>query len=272
MDQNSNNQYYHNYSNTNNMTPQQLYQNYINFINNSTQILNNTVTLLSNQQNTYNNIINQYNLNTANTAYHSPFTNRQYRYTRPYTYRGSSLTRNIPLTTSNTIFIPSIIRNTYPQVPTINDLINNVSYCLYNDISNNVNDTCPITQREFIPTDIVLKINSCNHIFDPQALLTWLSQHNACPMCRHNITEQTTNNETNNNDNNNDNDNNDDDNDDNNDDNNDNNNNVNYDYNSYLNNSTSFAVQLANIISNEISREADFSGNIQIELGISGRE
>ena len=72
----------------------------------------------------------------------------------------------MPININDTIFIPSIFRNTRPAVPTITDLINNVSYCMYNDISNNANDTCPITQRDFAPTDIVLKINSCGHIFD----------------------------------------------------------------------------------------------------------
>ena len=36
-------------------------------------------------------------------------------------------------------------------------------------------------------------------------------------------------------------------------------------------NQISFAQHLANLISNEINRDRDFSGNIQIELGLSGR-
>jgi hypothetical protein len=284
MDNYSRNQYYRTFSNTNNMSQEELYQNYINFINNTTQILNNTVLLLSNQQNTYNNLINQHNFtNARNSAYSSPFTNSQYQSARSYIYRPSPLSRHAPININDTIFMPSIFRNARPAAPTINDLINNVSYCIYNDISNNTNDTCPITQREFTPTDIVLKINSCNHIFDPQALLTWLSRNNACPMCRHNITEQVTPNLSNNNeenDNNNDdnnydnnnyyNDNYDNDNDNDNDDNDlDNGNNNN---NSYPNYPSSFALELANLISNELYRDSDFSGNIQIELGLSGRQ
>ena len=89
-------------------------------------------------------------------------------------------------------------------------------------------------------------------------------------MCRHNIREESRSNENthyNNNDNNNNNNNNDDTND-----NDDNDDNDNTDNDNFANNPTSFAVELANLISNELYRDRDFSGNIQIELGLSGRE
>ena len=41
-----------------------------------------------------------------------------------------------------------------------------------------------------------------------------------------------------------------------------------------MNNNTNqitFAQHLADLISNEINRDRDFSGNIQIELGLTGR-
>jgi hypothetical protein len=232
------------------MSQEELYQNYVNFIRNTTQILNNTVILLSNQQTTYNDMIAHHNL--YNNTHHNTF-NREprYRYTRPYVYRPSPLNPVL-----SRLFMAN--NSDTPRLPNINDLVNNISYCLYNDISSNTNDTCPITQQEFNPNDIVLKINACNHCFNPQSLLTWLSRCGLCPLCRHSIISNPINNESSNRENSNiNNENNEDD--------------EEIAQSEYNLNANSFALQLANLISNEISRESDFSGNIQIELGLSGR-
>jgi hypothetical protein len=232
------------------MSQEELYQNYVNFIRNTTQILNNTVILLSNQQNTYNDMIAHHNL--YNNTHHNTF-NREsrYRYTQPYVYRPSPLNPVL-----SRLFMSN--NSDTPRLPNINDLVNNISYCLYNDISSNTNDTCPITQQEFNPNDIVLKINACNHCFNPQSLLTWLSRCGLCPLCRHSIISNPINNESSNRENSNiNNENNEDD--------------EEIAQSEYNLNANSFALQLANLISNEISRESDFSGNIQIELGLSGR-
>ena len=250
MDNINNNRYYNNYNN-NNMSQEELYQNYVNFIRNTTQILNNTVILLSNQQNTYNDMIAHHNL--YNNTHHNTF-NREprYRYTRPYVYRPSPLNPEL-----SRLFMSN--NSDTPRLPNINDLVNNISYCLYNDISSNTNDTCPITQQEFNPNDIVLKINACNHCFNPQSLLTWLARCGLCPLCRHSIISNSINNESSNRENSNiNNENNEDDDEE-------------IAQSEYNLNANEFALQLANLISNEISRESDFSGNIQIELGLSGR-
>jgi len=245
------------------MSQEELYQNYVNFIRNTTQILNNTVALLSNQQNTYNDMITHHNLYN-NTHYNTFNREPRYRYTRPHVYRPGPL---------NPILSRLFMSNNSdtPRLPNINDLVNNISYCLYNDISSNTNDTCPITQQEFNPSDIVLKINACNHCFNPQSLLTWLSRCGACPLCRHSIISNPINNESSNRENSNINiesNTNNENNENNEYDDNDDNESVDAEYNI---NTDSFALQLANLISNEINRESDFSGNIQIELGLSGR-
>lgn len=254
MDNINNNRYYNNYNNYNNMSQEQLYQSYIDFIRNTTRIINNSIVLLSNQQNTYNDMITHHNLynNTRNNQFNRE---QRYRYTQPHLYRPSPL---------NPLYSRLFMSNNsdIPRLPNINDLVNNISYCLYNDISFNTNDTCPITQQEFNPNDIVLKINACNHSFNPQSLLTWLSRCGVCPLCRHSIISNTINNESLNRENSNteNNTNNRDDEDD-----------EEITDAEYNINTNQFALQLANLISNEISRESDFSGNIQIELGLSER-
>ena len=265
MDNINNNRHYNNYNNYNtytnynNISQEELYQNYMNFIRNTTQIINNSIVLLSNQQNTYNDMIAHHNLYN-NTHYNTFNRESRYRYTRP-----TPIYRPSPLNPLFTRLFMSNNNNTTPRLPDINDLVNNISYCLYNDISSNTNDTCPITQQEFNPNDIVLKINACNHCFNPQSLLTWLSRCGVCPLCRHSIisnpiSRENSNTNQNINTNIENNTNNEDDEDD--------DEITDAEYNI---NANSFALQLANLISNEITRESDFSGNIQIELGLSGR-
>ena len=279
--------YNYNYNyNSGNMPQDFLYRQYAQFVNNTSRILNNSIILLSNQQNQYNTIFanmhynrnNNFNNNNTNTTF-----NRG-----PFRYGPTPLARNFP-----SFHIPTIIReDRNPNIPSINDLVNNITYCLYSDITHNTNTACPITQRDFSSNDIVIMINSCNHIFEPQSILTWFSRCSLCPLCRGSIINSRNNRPNNNN-------------------NNDENNreererddegdsegdregegdrededgddrmvgtrfyipNRRYTIDDYNNTQISFAQYLANIISNEITREQDFSGNIQIELGLQGRQ
>lgn len=54
----------------------------------------------------------------------------------------------------------------------------------YSYISSPLNDTCPITRDAFTPTQNVFMIASCKHIFNKNALRTWLFNNNTCPSCR----------------------------------------------------------------------------------------
>lgn len=51
-------------------------------------------------------------------------------------------------------------------------------------IPNPINSTCPITRESFLPTQNVLMIRSCHHIFNKNALMIWISTRNTCPLCR----------------------------------------------------------------------------------------
>ena len=259
-------------SNQRNLSIDDIYTNYMDYVRNSNRILNNTVAVLFNQQQTYNNMINSYN-NNHSTNFNNIFTNPTY--SRNYTYRPSPLPRYNYI--HNRAFFNLNNSNESRNIPNINDLINSISYCIYCEIDNPTNNTCPITQRDFSNNDIVIMINNCRHIFEPQSIMTWFSRCSLCPLCRgsiinnrdnHNINQDTTNepdedNEQNDNnemETNNTQDNND----------------FIYRYFSNYNDnneqSTSNLIdQLANIISTEINRDQDFSGNIQIELGLHGR-
>ena len=73
----------------------------------------------------------------------------------------------------------------------------------YELIQNPINDVCPITRDRFYPTQNVMMISSCKHIFNKSSLNIWLSNHNNCPYCRSpilNDNEQTNNTSNDNND------------------------------------------------------------------------
>lgn len=57
---------------------------------------------------------------------------------------------------------------------------------VYADISTN-QLMCPITQQNFLPTDNVLRIRHCGHIFTAGRLRQWFRTHHDCPVCRYDI-------------------------------------------------------------------------------------
>ena len=60
----------------------------------------------------------------------------------------------------------------------------NTTQYLYQDIITPINDTCPITHDTFLPTDEVILLNRCRHIFKKNSILNWFSRHDTCPVCR----------------------------------------------------------------------------------------
>ena len=54
---------------------------------------------------------------------------------------------------------------------------------LYKNINNPFNNICSISQKRFSDSDIVIKINSCKHIFIEEEFLKWYNLHNTCPLC-----------------------------------------------------------------------------------------
>ena len=266
-------------SNTRNLNLDEIYINYMEYVRNSNRILNNTVAVLFNQQQTYNNMINSFNTSRAYSNIATPI------YSRNYTYRPSPLSRYNYI--YNRFFVNSDTEgNTNPNnTPNVADLVNSISYRLYSDIENPTNTTCPISQRDFSNNDVVIMINRCGHLFDPQQIMTWFSRCSQCPLCRNSVLRNNIQSDNNMNVDNDENDANNEDNNDanSNDDNNDANNEANNDNDSliyrYFSNynrdneqtTSNLIDQLANIISNEITRDQDFSGNIQIEFGLNGR-
>jgi hypothetical protein len=54
----------------------------------------------------------------------------------------------------------------------------------FSDIENPPTNTCSITLEQFDDHDDILQIRNCSHYFKCNALRTWLSTNNICPICR----------------------------------------------------------------------------------------
>lgn len=59
--------------------------------------------------------------------------------------------------------------------------------CLFREIENPNNLTCPISLELFQPEQSVIMINQCRHIFNTNHLVRWFETRSTCPMCRCNI-------------------------------------------------------------------------------------
>ncbi len=60
---------------------------------------------------------------------------------------------------------------------------------IFDQISEPMNDRCPITRNRFNNNDTVLQILECRHCFHPQSLRTWFETSVRCPICRYDIRE-----------------------------------------------------------------------------------
>jgi len=69
------------------------------------------------------------------------------------------------------------------------DISRNTSIHTWSDIQSTTDQSiCPITQETFSPTDTILRINHCGHLFMRDALTTYLTEFDhRCPICRYSI-------------------------------------------------------------------------------------
>ena len=69
----------------------------------------------------------------------------------------------------------------------------------FENIENTSDQTrCPIDQQEFVPSDNILKIRYCGHIFKSHNLKNWFNHSSRCPVCRYDIRDYSNNNVSNN--------------------------------------------------------------------------
>lgn len=71
------------------------------------------------------------------------------------------------------------------------DFNRNVTQCIFSDINNPINTSCPIQLYNFNANSSVSRINYCGHIFDRNGLNRWFERNTRCPICRYNLITET---------------------------------------------------------------------------------
>lgn len=69
----------------------------------------------------------------------------------------------------------------------IEDLNQNTTLIIY---ESQTNEICTICRNTFNNQEICRKINNCSHYFHQSCVDSWLVRNHTCPMCRHNIIQQ----------------------------------------------------------------------------------
>jgi hypothetical protein len=138
---------------------------------------------------------NNENVNTTNTNardYFDWLNNRVYIQGRPYRIEFERY--NIPTNTARNAGgnndMLNFIQNFYSTVPVIAtpaQIQNATRLTRFSDISNPMNSSCPITLEPFSSDANVTEILGCNHLFNPEALTSWLESNVRCPVCRYDI-------------------------------------------------------------------------------------
>ena len=80
-------------------------------------------------------------------------------------------------------------RNTEPEpiIPTSEIISNETSMCLFRNVEEPKNVSCPITFEHFLPEQTIMMIDHCGHLFNPHELRQWFRSNSTCPVCRYNI-------------------------------------------------------------------------------------
>ena len=83
-----------------------------------------------------------------------------------------------------------------PQQLTSAQLSEFTRECHYSEIDDPINDNCPISLNPFNGDDTVTQIISCGHIFNSIDINRWFINHSMCPVCRHDLLNETDNSNT----------------------------------------------------------------------------
>ena len=97
--------------------------------------------------------------------------------------------------TNGSTFHPSFGRGLFENVPVFpspEQIETATTSMRFQDISDPINATCPITMETFSPEQIIVKINHCGHIFNQTHIHGWFRSNVRCPVCRYDIRDYET--------------------------------------------------------------------------------
>ena len=189
---------------------QTVYSNYIRHVNNNNRLLSDTIDVIRNQNNIYNYIIRHYITTSHNNSNNRTTPAAPIEPAAPIMPNHSTVSIN-PIDITSDMFLSTIYNNIINSsydiennifinrnqnnvtLPTINDLLEATTYSTYGEIDNPINETCPISHKDFSNNDIVLTLITCKHIFEPTSIMKWFTRCSECPLCRRSIINNTIN-------------------------------------------------------------------------------
>ncbi len=179
---------------------------------------------MSNYNNNYNN--NNNNIRPLNTSYRSYTRNetnnnnnnrsftrptRITRHTRPTAQETGTNTRLSNLDANSNDLLRAFFPNTFTDgefnnltsviVRPSTEEIERISEIIPFSLAHSSNDRmCPITQRDFIESDVIIRLRGCGHCFLQQPINSWFARSVLCPVCRYDVRNYTSINDISNND------------------------------------------------------------------------
>ena len=94
---------------------------------------------------------------------------------------------NINRPQSNILDIVRTFYDTVPVIPTRLQIDTSTRTCLFSQIENPINLSCPITLDRFNQQSNVTQILNCCHIFNSTSIESWFQTSVRCPVCRYDI-------------------------------------------------------------------------------------
>ena len=176
----------------------------------SRRLLNNMVNLMNHQERNIRLIINQRSTQSNPYSYFInsgervnpgrqgsintiPINQSVGRTNRPQTARSTNI-ENTPIIQLSNLFTPSRVTNRRPDIPSALEIHNATRSSTYSNIEGPQNTVCPITREPFNDNDEVTQIIHCGHVFTRTNLYQWFNRSSVCPMCRHDIRNNTSSN------------------------------------------------------------------------------
>jgi hypothetical protein len=98
----------------------------------------------------------------------------------------SNISRNVGVNNDMLNFMQNFY-STVPVIASSTQIQSATRSTRFSDIRNPMNSSCPITLEPFASDAEVTEILGCNHLFNTEALTSWLEHNVRCPVCRYDI-------------------------------------------------------------------------------------
>jgi len=172
----------------NNLNRRLLINHYLNLVEENNNNITQMVNVMNNQENTLRRLLFE-NENRLRTVFSPPINTRFQREFTNVNLR-SPQNNNVNRSLNSLLNMDNLLDSffdTVPVVPTRQQINSATRNYIFSDISEPLNNSCPISLRRFQNDDEVTMIRFCSHIFSQDDLENWFQTNCRCPLCRFDI-------------------------------------------------------------------------------------